>query len=138
MSRVCLVFHGRCQPCGRQVGNTLNGHKCVYMASGKYIYLPKAQDCCVTVCFFLSSLPEYFVVPSSLADQDLKIFSHSFVGRRMPVSDVCWISFTPMSFSSAQLSKGSASLLALVLEPLEWQCSCANGPHKRRAAAEKN
>lgn len=32
------------------------------------------------------SLPEYFVVPSSLADQDLKIFSHSFVGRRMPVS----------------------------------------------------
>ncbi|XP_032751008.1 myotubularin-related protein 10 [Rattus rattus] len=33
-----------------------------------------------------SSLPEYFVVPSSLADQDLKIFSPSFVGRRMP----CW------------------------------------------------
>ncbi|XP_010983653.3 myotubularin-related protein 10 isoform X1 [Camelus dromedarius] len=33
-------------------------------------------------------LPEYFVVPSSLADQDLKIFSHSFVGRRMPFW--CW------------------------------------------------
>ncbi|KAG8516357.1 Myotubularin-related protein 10, partial [Galemys pyrenaicus] len=33
-------------------------------------------------------LPEYFVVPSSLADQDLKIFSHSFVGRRMPLW--CW------------------------------------------------
>ncbi|XP_045436417.1 myotubularin-related protein 10 isoform X2 [Pipistrellus kuhlii] len=30
-------------------------------------------------------LPEYFVVPSSLADQDLKTFSHSFVGRRMPL-----------------------------------------------------
>ncbi|EPY77848.1 hypothetical protein CB1_001171004 [Camelus ferus] len=36
----------------------------------------------------LLNLPEYFVVPSSLADQDLKIFSHSFVGRRMPFW--CW------------------------------------------------
>ncbi|XP_043934641.1 myotubularin-related protein 10 isoform X2 [Protopterus annectens] len=33
-------------------------------------------------------LPEYFVVPSSLADQDLKIFSQQFVGRRVPVW--CW------------------------------------------------
>ncbi|NXW60661.1 MTMRA protein, partial [Eurystomus gularis] len=31
-----------------------------------------------------SSLPEYFVVPSSLADQDLKLYSYSFIGRRMP------------------------------------------------------
>ncbi|NWI63608.1 MTMRA protein, partial [Todus mexicanus] len=34
------------------------------------------------------SLPEYFVVPSSLADQDLKLYSYSFIGRRMPVSVV--------------------------------------------------
>ncbi|PKU41446.1 hypothetical protein llap_8254 [Limosa lapponica baueri] len=30
-------------------------------------------------------LPEYFVVPSSLADQDLKLYSYSFIGRRMPL-----------------------------------------------------
>ncbi|NWV38669.1 MTMRA protein, partial [Grantiella picta] len=32
-----------------------------------------------------TSLPEYFVVPSSLADQDLKLYSYSFIGRRMPL-----------------------------------------------------
>lgn len=48
------------------------------------------------------SLPEYFVVPSSLADQDLKTFSHSFVGRRMPVSGLCWESRTPMSLFPAR------------------------------------
>lgn len=45
-------------------------------------------DCISYACilFCPPSLPEYFVVPSSLADQDLKLYSHSFAGRRMPVS----------------------------------------------------
>ncbi|GAB1292178.1 Myotubularin-related protein 10 [Apodemus speciosus] len=42
----------------------------------------------ISTCMCHCILPEYFVVPSSLADQDLKIFSHSFVGRRMPFW--CW------------------------------------------------
>ncbi|XP_049638630.1 myotubularin-related protein 10 isoform X2 [Suncus etruscus] len=42
--------------------------------------------CSINEGYMISTcLPEYFVVPSSLADQDLKIFSHSFVGRRMPL-----------------------------------------------------
>ncbi|XP_022366968.1 myotubularin-related protein 10 isoform X3 [Enhydra lutris kenyoni] len=45
--------------------------------------------CSINEGYMISTcLPEYFVVPSSLADQDLKIFSHSFVGRRMPLW--CW------------------------------------------------
>eukprot|EP00069_Balaena_mysticetus_P018662 bmy_11616T0 len=45
--------------------------------------------CSINEGYMISTcLPEYFVVPSSLADQDLKIFSHSFVGRRMPFW--CW------------------------------------------------
>ncbi|KAM5291276.1 myotubularin-related protein 10 isoform 1-T1 [Glossophaga mutica] len=45
--------------------------------------------CSVNEGYMVSTcLPEYFVVPSSLADQDLKTFSHSFVGRRMPLW--CW------------------------------------------------
>lgn len=55
-------------------------------------------------CFFLfsfRSLPEYFVVPSSLADQDLKLYSHAFTGRRMPVSvKLMWWAFL------SQVSKG--------------------------------
>ncbi|XP_025127245.3 myotubularin-related protein 10 isoform X4 [Bubalus bubalis] len=45
--------------------------------------------CSINEGYMISTcLPEYFVVPSSLADQDLKVFSHSFVGRRMPFW--CW------------------------------------------------
>ncbi|XP_053437948.1 myotubularin-related protein 10 isoform X1 [Nycticebus coucang] len=45
--------------------------------------------CSINEGYMISTcLPEYFVVPSSLADQDLKTFSHSFVGRRMPFW--CW------------------------------------------------
>ncbi|XP_045680916.1 myotubularin-related protein 10 [Phyllostomus hastatus] len=45
--------------------------------------------CSINEGYMVSTcLPEYFVVPSSLADQDLKTFSHSFVGRRMPLW--CW------------------------------------------------
>ena len=39
---------------------------------------------------------------------------------------------------SSQLSKDRASLLVLVLEPLERQCPRAHSPHKRHAAAEEN
>lgn len=56
------------------------------------------------VCAFSLSLPEYFVVPSSLADQDLKTFSHSFVGRRMPVSDSCWVSVHGCLFPPGHVS----------------------------------
>ncbi|OCT89516.1 hypothetical protein XELAEV_18018137mg [Xenopus laevis] len=45
--------------------------------------------CSVNEGYMISTcLPEYFVVPSSLADQDLKQYSHAFVGRRMPLW--CW------------------------------------------------
>uniref|UniRef100_A0A8D0HW78 Myotubularin related protein 10 n=1 Tax=Sphenodon punctatus TaxID=8508 RepID=A0A8D0HW78_SPHPU len=45
--------------------------------------------CSVNEGYMISTcLPEYFVVPSSLADQDLKLYSYSFIGRRMPVW--CW------------------------------------------------
>nr|XP_060611766.1 myotubularin-related protein 10 [Anolis sagrei ordinatus] len=45
--------------------------------------------CSVNEGYMISTcLPEYFVVPSSLADQDLKLYSHSFIGRRMPMW--CW------------------------------------------------
>ncbi|KAM4748983.1 myotubularin-related protein 10 [Rhinophrynus dorsalis] len=46
----------------------------------KAVLLPVSMSHC--------SLPEYFVVPSSLADLDLKQYSHSFFGRRMPLW--CW------------------------------------------------
>ncbi|XP_075431979.1 myotubularin-related protein 10 isoform X3 [Ascaphus truei] len=45
--------------------------------------------CSVNEGYMISTcLPEYFVVPSSLADLDLKQYSHSFFGRRMPLW--CW------------------------------------------------
>ncbi|XP_072472734.1 myotubularin-related protein 10 isoform X2 [Notamacropus eugenii] len=45
--------------------------------------------CSINEGYMISTcLPEYFVVPSSLADQDLKLYSHSFIGRRMPLW--CW------------------------------------------------
>ncbi|XP_038273791.1 myotubularin-related protein 10 isoform X2 [Dermochelys coriacea] len=45
--------------------------------------------CSVNEGYMISTcLPEYFVVPSSLADQDLKLYSYSFIGRRMPLW--CW------------------------------------------------
>nr|XP_028562964.1 myotubularin-related protein 10 isoform X3 [Podarcis muralis] len=45
--------------------------------------------CSVNEGYMISTcLPEYFVVPSSLADQDLKQYSYSFTGRRMPMW--CW------------------------------------------------
>uniref|UniRef100_K7GFQ1 Myotubularin-related protein 10 n=1 Tax=Pelodiscus sinensis TaxID=13735 RepID=K7GFQ1_PELSI len=45
--------------------------------------------CSVNEGYMISTcLPEYFVVPSSLADQDLKLYSYSFIGRRMPFW--CW------------------------------------------------
>ncbi|XP_042331481.1 myotubularin-related protein 10 isoform X1 [Sceloporus undulatus] len=45
--------------------------------------------CSVNEGYMISTcLPEYFVVPSSLADQDLKLYSYSFTGRRMPMW--CW------------------------------------------------
>ncbi|XP_054858528.1 myotubularin-related protein 10 isoform X1 [Eublepharis macularius] len=45
--------------------------------------------CSVNEGYMISTcLPEYFVVPSSLADQDLKLYSHAFTGRRMPMW--CW------------------------------------------------
>lgn len=36
--------------------------------------------------FFAPSLPEYVVVPVSLADQDLKQYSLFFTDQRIPVS----------------------------------------------------
>uniref|UniRef100_H3BGG1 Myotubularin related protein 10 n=1 Tax=Latimeria chalumnae TaxID=7897 RepID=H3BGG1_LATCH len=45
--------------------------------------------CSVNEGYMISTcLPEYFVVPSSLADQDLKQFARSFTGGRIPMW--CW------------------------------------------------
>lgn len=75
------------------------------------------------------SLPEYFVVPSSLADQDLKIFSHSFVGRRMPVSGGGWgCPCLPPVPTSTMGCSGSLCSPALELEPCQRQCPGADGP----------
>lgn len=44
-------------------------------------------DSCLTPVFLtLLSLPEYIVVPVSLADQDLKQYSIFFTDNRIPVS----------------------------------------------------
>lgn len=49
------------------------------------------------------SLPEYFVVPSSLADQDLKLYSYAFAGRRMPVSMVTF-GIAPAGFLEGEMT----------------------------------
>ncbi|XP_057612207.1 myotubularin-related protein 10 isoform X2 [Chionomys nivalis] len=77
-------------------------------------------------------LPEYFVVPSSLADQDLKIFSHSFVGRRMPFW--CW-----------SHSNGSALVrMALIRDALQQRkidqriCNAITKSHPQRSDVYKS
>lgn len=77
-------------------------------------------------------LPEYFVVPSSLADQDLKIFSHSFVGRRMPLW--CW-----------SHSNGSALVrMALIKDVLQQRkidqriCNAITKSHPQRSDVYKS
>lgn len=77
-------------------------------------------------------LPEYFVVPSSLADQDLKIFSHSFVGRRMPFW--CW-----------SHSNGSALVrMALIKDALQQRkidqriCNAITKSHPQRSDVYKS
>uniref|UniRef100_G3TKN5 Myotubularin-related protein 10 n=3 Tax=Loxodonta africana TaxID=9785 RepID=G3TKN5_LOXAF len=77
-------------------------------------------------------LPEYFVVPSSLADQDLKIFSHSFVGRRMPLW--CW-----------SHSNGSALVrMALIKDVLQQRkidqriCNAITKSHPQRSDVHKS
>lgn len=44
---------------------------------------------------------------------------------------------SPGAHFPTQLHRGSASILALVLEPRQRQRACADGPHKGRAAAEE-
>ncbi|XP_008960066.2 myotubularin-related protein 10 isoform X2 [Pan paniscus] len=77
-------------------------------------------------------LPEYIVVPSSLADQDLKIFSHSFVGRRMPLW--CW-----------SHSNGSALVrMALIKDVLQQRkidqriCNAITKSHPQRSDVYKS
>lgn len=77
-------------------------------------------------------LPEYFVVPSSLADQDLRTLSHSFVGRRMPLW--CW-----------SHSNGSALVrMALVRDALQQRkidqriCNAVTKSHPQRSDVYKS
>lgn len=77
-------------------------------------------------------LPEYFVVPSSLADQDLKTFSHAFVGRRMPLW--CW-----------SHANGSALVrMALVKDALQQRkvdqriCNAITKSHPQRSDVYKS
>lgn len=77
-------------------------------------------------------LPEYFVVPSSLADQDLKIFSHSFIGKRMPLW--CW-----------SHSNGSALVrMALIKDVLQQRkidqriCNAITKSHPQRSDVYKS
>ncbi|CAH7333861.1 myotubularin-related protein 10 [Phodopus roborovskii] len=88
--------------------------------------------CSINEGYMISTcLPEYFVVPSSLADQDLKIFSHSFVGRRMPFW--CW-----------SHSNGSALVrMALIKDVLQQRkidqriCNAITKSHPQRSDVYK-
>nr|XP_023650807.1 myotubularin-related protein 10-like isoform X1 [Paramormyrops kingsleyae] len=71
------------------------------------------------------SLPEFFVVPASLADQDLKQFSVSFAGKRIPMW--CW-----------NHSNGSALVrMASIRDPLQQRnldrriCSAITKSHPK-------
>ena len=89
--------------------------------------------CSINEGYMISTcLPEYFVVPSSLADQDLKIFSHSFVGRRMPFW--CW-----------SHSNGSALVrMALIKDALQQRkidqriCNAITKSHPQRSDVYKS
>ncbi|XP_040826185.1 myotubularin-related protein 10 [Ochotona curzoniae] len=89
--------------------------------------------CSINEGYMISTcLPEYFVVPSSLADQDLKIFSHSFVGRRMPLW--CW-----------SHSNGSALVrMALIRDVLQQRkidqriCNAITKSHPQRSDVYKS
>ncbi|XP_008015395.1 myotubularin-related protein 10 isoform X1 [Chlorocebus sabaeus] len=89
--------------------------------------------CSINEGYMISTcLPEYFVVPSSLADQDLKIFSHSFVGRRMPLW--CW-----------SHSNGSALVrMALIKDVLQQRkidqriCNAITKSHPQRSDVYKS
>ncbi|KAL0618748.1 Myotubularin-related protein 10 [Plecturocebus cupreus] len=89
--------------------------------------------CSINEGYMISTcLPEYFVVPSSLADQDLKIFSHSFVGRRMPLW--CW-----------SHSNGSALVrMALIKDVLQQRkidqriCNAVTKSHPQRSDVYKS
>ncbi|XP_032115837.1 myotubularin-related protein 10 isoform X1 [Sapajus apella] len=89
--------------------------------------------CSINEGYMISTcLPEYFVVPSSLADQDLKIFSHSFVGRRMPLW--CW-----------SHANGSALVrMALVKDALQQRkidqriCNAITKSHPQRSDVYKS
>ncbi|XP_043410788.1 myotubularin-related protein 10 isoform X1 [Prionailurus bengalensis] len=89
--------------------------------------------CSINEGYMISTcLPEYFVVPSSLADQDLKIFSHSFVGRRMPFW--CW-----------SHSNGSALVrMALIKDVLQQRkidqriCNAITKSHPQRSDVYKS
>ncbi|XP_010636519.1 myotubularin-related protein 10 isoform X3 [Fukomys damarensis] len=89
--------------------------------------------CSINEGYMISTcLPEYFVVPSSLADQDLKIFSHSFVGRRMPLW--CW-----------NHSNGSALVrMALIKDVLQQRkinqriCNAITKSHPQRTDVYKS
>ncbi|XP_016783344.1 myotubularin-related protein 10 isoform X4 [Pan troglodytes] len=89
--------------------------------------------CSINEGYMISTcLPEYIVVPSSLADQDLKIFSHSFVGRRMPLW--CW-----------SHSNGSALVrMALIKDVLQQRkidqriCNAITKSHPQRSDVYKS
>ncbi|XP_060035255.1 myotubularin-related protein 10 isoform X2 [Erinaceus europaeus] len=89
--------------------------------------------CSINEGYMISTcLPEYFVVPSSLADQDLKNFSHSFVGRRMPLW--CW-----------SHANGSALVrMALIKDTLQQRkidqriCNAVTKSHPQRSDVYKS
>lgn len=89
--------------------------------------------CSINEGYMISTcLPEYFVVPSSLADQDLKTFSHSFVGRRMPLW--CW-----------SHSNGSALVRTALIKDLLQQrkidqriCNAITKSHPQRSDVYKS
>uniref|UniRef100_A0A7N4PK28 Myotubularin-related protein 10 n=1 Tax=Sarcophilus harrisii TaxID=9305 RepID=A0A7N4PK28_SARHA len=89
--------------------------------------------CSINEGYMISTcLPEYFVVPSSLADQDLKLYSHSFIGRRMPLW--CW-----------NHSNGSALIrMALIKDVLQQKkidqriCNAITKSHPQRSDVYKS
>lgn len=51
-----------------------------------FLFYRKWILCLIPAFFLMLSLPEYIVVPVSLADQDLKQYSSFFTDNRIPVS----------------------------------------------------
>lgn len=90
--------------------------------------------------FCNSSLPEYSVVPVSLADQDLKQISSFFPDHRIPVSDRSDMSCYPEVWFTSWCLIGVSHVcvcVVLVLESPEWKRSGSHDSDRWSAISEE-